>query len=135
MSDILGNVANEWTPESGFFSDELKRDPYSTPRPAIGTGSELGLTLVLNADINEYYCSSTNSYGFKVRIHSPNETPKMAHYGISVANGFESNMVVTPTISEASYTVRSIPKDVRQCIFEDENMLSYYRYILHKSSK
>lgn len=92
-----------------------------------GTGSSLGLSLVLNAEINEYYCSSTSSYGFKVLIHSPNELPKIAQYGISVANEFETNMVIMPTLSEASNSVRSIPKYVRQCLFESENMLTFYR--------
>lgn len=92
-----------------------------------GTGSMLGLSLILNAETEEYYCSSTSSYGFKVLVHGPNELPKIAHYGTSVANGFESNMVVTPTISEASYSVRNVPKHVRQCLFENENLLSFYR--------
>lgn len=46
-----------------------------------GTGTNLGLTIVLDAGISEYYCSSTNSYGFKILLHSPNETPRITHYG------------------------------------------------------
>lgn len=123
----MDRAPNNWTPEYGFSSEKLKSDPYSSPRPAAGTGSELGLTLLLNADINEYYCSSTNSYGFKVLVHSPNDLPNIANYGTSVANGFESQLIITPTLSESSYSVRNIPFKVRQCIFEAENALTFYR--------
>lgn len=93
----------------------------------IGAGSDLGLTLVLNGDVNEYYCSSTNSYGFKVLFHSPNEQPKISRYGQMIANGFESHFVLTPLISEASNSIREIPKSIRQCLFENENSLSLFR--------
>lgn len=93
----------------------------------IGTGNNLGLTLVLDVAESEYYCSSTNSYGFKVLLHSPNELPKIAHYGTAIANGYETRIVIVPTVSEASYSVRKVPKHIRQCLFENENYLSFYR--------
>lgn len=87
----------------------------------------MGLTLLLDVAEHEYYCSSTNSYGFKVLLHSPNELPKLSHYGTAVANGFETRFVIQPTLSEASYSVRKVPRKIRQCLFENENYLSFYR--------
>lgn len=92
-----------------------------------GTGNNLGLSITLDVSENEYYCSSTNSYGFKVLLHSPNEMPKIAHYGTAVANGFESRVIVVPTLSEASNAVRKVSRNIRQCLFENENFLRYYR--------
>lgn len=87
----------------------------------------MGLTLVLNTAVDEYYCSSTSSYGFKVLVHSPHELPQAEEYGLGIANGYESRIVTTPIIARASQAVRNIPMKIRQCIFESENDLSLYR--------
>lgn len=92
-----------------------------------GTGTNLGLTVVLDAGISEYYCSSTNSYGFKFLLHSPNEAPMISTYGTSISNGYESRVVIAPTLSKASEEVRKMDVHVRQCLFEEENYLLYYR--------
>lgn len=57
-----------------------------------GPGNELGLSLILNADIDDYFCSSTHSFGFKVLLHSPNDLPRVAHYGIAIPTEFESRI-------------------------------------------
>lgn len=87
----------------------------------------MGLTVVSDGAISEYYCTSTHSYGFKVLLHSPNETPRIMNYGISVASGYESRIMILPTFSDATPAIRSMPVAVRQCYFEDENFLKYYR--------
>lgn len=93
----------------------------------IGTGTNLGLTLLLDGGISEYYCSSTNSYGFKFFLHSPNEAPRITNYGTQVSNGYESRVVIAPTLSEATEPIKKLPIGIRQCIFENENNLTYYR--------
>lgn len=60
-------------------------------------------------------------------LHSPIESPKIAHYGLSLATGFETQIFVTPVIAQASNRIRRVPTEVRQCIFENENNLSYFR--------
>lgn len=117
----------------------------------VGTGTNLGLTILLDAGISEYYCSSTNSYGFKFLLHSPNEAPRITNYGtqasvpqaintirnmkiiefhiFKVSNGYESRVVITPTLSEATDAIKKLPVGIRQCYFENENYLTYYRYV------
>lgn len=55
----------DWTPELGYPEtvqvDDMPWRPW-------GPGSHLGLTVVLDANLNEYFCSSEVSIGFKV-IH------------------------------------------------------------------
>lgn len=87
----------------------------------------MGLSLILNVDMSDYYCSSTKSYGFKILLHSPNDLPTIAHYGVAVPNGYESRIVIQPTIMEASNAVRKVDRRIRRCLFEDENDLSFYR--------
>ncbi len=42
--------------------------------------------------------------------------------------GFESRVVITPKISDASDKVRSIPQKQRNCVFSNEANLTYFRY-------
>lgn len=71
ISDVLDKNANDWTPEKGIASERLKNEGFGSPRPVLGTGTNLGLSIVVDVGIDEYYCSSTNSYGFKILLHSP----------------------------------------------------------------
>lgn len=57
--------SNDWTPEKGFSQgDNIENLPWR----AWGAGSHLGLTIVLDANLDEYYCSSEVSIGFKVKV-------------------------------------------------------------------
>lgn len=66
---------------------------------------------------------------FKIFLHSPTEAPQISNYGTSISNGYESRVIITPTLSEASPTIRKMPLSVRHCLFEDENQLKYYRFV------
>lgn len=93
----------------------------------------MGLTLKLHADVANYYCSSTSSSGFKVLLHSPIETPKVANFGFFVAPGLETKVVISPKISEASQLIRNVPIQQRQCVFANEANLSYYKIYSRKN--
>lgn len=66
LNVIFKYPSANWTPEDGY--------PLNTPfiympwRP-LGAGNHLGLTIVLDAEVDEYYCSSEVSYGFKVQYY------------------------------------------------------------------
>lgn len=106
----------------------------------------MGLTVVLNVDRDEYHCSTTDSEGFKVifscskfvfiktldsdtqvLLHSPTETPQIQNFGFSITPGYESRVVVTPSISNANFKIRSVPQSQRNCIFASEGNLAYFR--------
>lgn len=57
------SIPLDWSPEKGY-PKELPNSFY--PRAAQGDGMSDGLTLILDGDIDNYYCSSTNGPGFKV---------------------------------------------------------------------
>jgi amiloride-sensitive sodium channel len=54
----------DWTPENGYPSN-VTAD--SIPRRAFGAGVHLGLTLVLDVEADEFYCSTSAGAGFKVK--------------------------------------------------------------------
>ncbi|CAG9802120.1 unnamed protein product [Chironomus riparius] len=117
-----------WNPENGYNN---VKPPY--PRPVPGAGYHFGLSLLLDVDVANYYCSSTRSYGFKALLHSPVETAKMANFGFFISPGLETKVVITPKISEATNLIRRVPMQQRQCVFASENNLSYYNIYSKKN--
>ncbi|XP_037037296.1 pickpocket protein 28-like [Bradysia coprophila] len=122
----------DWTPETGYVEkiDNFRR---FYPRPGPGSGIHMGLTVVLNVNVDEYHCSSTDSKGFKVLLHSPTETPQIQNFGFSITPGYESRVVITPRISDANFKIRSIPQSQRNCIFASEGNLAYFRTYSRKN--
>ncbi|KAK3913181.1 Pickpocket protein 28 [Frankliniella fusca] len=58
----------DWTPETGYPETDSKGSVLETPWRPVGIGTHLGLTVSLDSEINDYYCSSTFSAGFKASI-------------------------------------------------------------------
>lgn len=85
---FTGSTPIDWNPEKGY-SDEMEFLDDFYPRPARGSstleitlnnlnnyynfkgaGSTSGLTVILDAKKDDYFCSSTCSDGFKVQTNS-----------------------------------------------------------------
>jgi hypothetical protein len=67
LSDLnvtFPNTTVDWTPEAGYPPNAA---PDALPRRPRGAGSHLGFTIVLDAELQEFHCSTTASVGFKVR--------------------------------------------------------------------
>ncbi|XP_072396006.1 pickpocket protein 28-like [Diabrotica undecimpunctata] len=117
----------DWSPEVGFSNLEEYDDENMVPKRPLGAGAHLGLSVLLDAQVDEYYCSSTSSIGFKVIISNPIETPKMADFGTLLSPGVEARFSIKPSVREASKNLRSVPIKKRQCYFANERRLVYYR--------
>ncbi|XP_055320679.1 pickpocket protein 28 [Sitodiplosis mosellana] len=118
-----------WTAEKGYELEEMKE----LPRPGIGSGNELGLSLSLNADIDDYYCTATRSYGFKILLSSPNDLTKVSDYGFAIPTNYETRIAVKPKQFTASPAIRNIAQNIRQCVFESESNLTLYKYYSDRS--
>lgn len=114
----------DWNAEKGYDAsmpaDVIPWRPY-------GAGLIYGLTLALDVDMDEYYCSSTAGAGFKMLLHNPVETPKIADFSFAITPGEESRVIVRPRISSANPSIISIPLKKRKCFFTKERKLRYYR--------
>ncbi|KAB0798040.1 hypothetical protein PPYR_09033 [Photinus pyralis] len=115
---------DDWNPERGFLPNASLT---ALPWRAKGPGTHLGLTLVLDAQLSSYYCSSSTGVGFKVLLHNPLETPKMADFAILISPGLESRVSIEPKIYDASYTIKEIEIEKRMCYFTNERSLQFYR--------
>ncbi|XP_059223215.1 pickpocket protein 28-like [Stomoxys calcitrans] len=112
-----------WNAETGYPAN-LPKNFY--PRTAAGTGESLGLTIILDVEGDEYYCSSTNSMGFKMAMHSPNERPNVREVGLLVAAGYETKARVRFDKLEADQDLHDVHLKYRQCEFQDEHELIYF---------
>ncbi|XP_050307294.1 pickpocket protein 28-like [Anthonomus grandis grandis] len=122
----------DWNAEKGF--EDIDYGDY-IPRRPLGAGAHLGLSVILDAQINNYYCSSTRSTGFKVILSNPIETPKMADFGFLISPGYETRVSIEPNIREATVSLRGVPIEKRQCYFSNERPLQYYRTYTQRNCK
>ncbi|XP_053617368.1 pickpocket protein 28-like isoform X2 [Plodia interpunctella] len=116
--------AVDWTPENGYPPNSPENGFPWRPK---GVGTNHGLSLVLDANIEEYYCSSTKSTGFKILLHNPTETPKMANLGEIYGSGIEARVTIQPRILDAYDALKSIDVTKRLCLFSSEKELVFYR--------
>ncbi|KAL0277706.1 UNVERIFIED_CONTAM: hypothetical protein PYX00_004902 [Menopon gallinae] len=114
----------DWTPESGYPPDAPAN---ANPWRVFGPGKGLGLTIVLDAELFDYYCSSTASVGFKVLLHSPVETPRVSEFAYFITPGDEARVEITPKISTTTPDLVNIPESKRRCVFTSERNLRFYR--------
>ncbi|XP_039752611.1 pickpocket protein 28-like [Pararge aegeria] len=114
----------DWTPESGYPTD-APDDGF--PWKPKGIGTDHGLTLVLDANLEEYYCASTKSTGFKILLHNPTETPNIAKLGEVYGPGMEARVAIQPRILDAQPSLRYIDVNKRLCLFSSEKDLVFYR--------
>ncbi|XP_039287322.1 pickpocket protein 28-like [Nilaparvata lugens] len=124
LNDSFKFPSADWSPQNGY--------PANTPHDYLpwrpwGTGSHLGLTLVLDAEQNEYYCSSEASFGFKILLHNPVESPKMSSFGSAISPGKETRFVINPHIMTSTSQLTTIPIEKRNCFFNNERPLRFFR--------
>ncbi|ALC40508.1 CG33289 [Drosophila busckii] len=130
LSVGVGFVPVAWNPETGYPKDLPK---LFYPTTAVGTGITMGFTVVLDAQLNEYYCSSTNGPGFKLLFHNAISTPNLKEDGIMLGIGYETNFRLEFSISESHPNIRSIKRIDRQCVFNKEKVLLYHKDYTQKS--
>ncbi|KAK3912127.1 Pickpocket protein 28 [Frankliniella fusca] len=97
----------------------VKKEPLKTPF----FGYPLGLTVLLNPRVDDYFWGPFASGGVVCAVHDANE---MATEGTSQAMASidkESMVQVLPTLRTASAALRDVTPERRRCLFDDENPL------------
>ncbi|KAH8360359.1 hypothetical protein KR200_002710, partial [Drosophila serrata] len=129
-SDRFADIAVDWDPISGY----PKRLPSRYyPRPGVGVGTAMGLQIILNGHVDDYFCSSTNGQGFKVLLYNPIDQPRLKESGLPVMIGHQTSFRIIARSTEALPNIRNIHRTKRQCIFSDEEELLFYRYYTRRN--
>lgn len=91
-----------------------------------GAGVNAGLRIALYADTNEFYCSSTRSEGFLILFHAPHERPRMM-ISQMIPISHDVRFIITPIIEIVAPTISLIPMESRNCCFDHECHLPFFR--------
>lgn len=82
------------------------------PRRAISPGLQMGLSITLNTQVEEAYCTGFNSVGIKGLLHVPVSQPLMTEYGFAISPGkkIQNNRLFTKFLQEQRTSILSIPR-------------------------
>ncbi|XP_060661442.1 pickpocket protein 28 [Drosophila nasuta] len=125
--------AVNWHAELGYSRSLKKPHNHYYPRASLGTGESLGLSLTLDVQAATYYCSSSNSIGLKIALHSPNESPNVRETGMLLSPGLETKLRIEPTKLMTEEALRKVHRKYRHCLFRSEGNLSYFAHYTQRN--
>lgn len=130
-----GFHAVNWHAELGYRKRGFQPDGDNPlyPRRAQGTGESLGLSLTLDVQADAYYCSSSSSVGFKIALHSPNESPNVRETGVLLAPGMETKLRIDPSKILTEKHLRNVDRRSRRCLFHNELKLRWFAHYTQRN--
>ena len=87
----------------------VRWDGEEMPRRAITPGLHMGLTVTLNSRVEEQFCTSFQSSGFKGLLHVPISQPEMVEYGFALSPGTENFLDLNPKTIRAGGSLTDFP--------------------------
>ncbi|XP_071743578.1 pickpocket protein 28 [Lepeophtheirus salmonis] len=123
----------DWTPQDGYKNKPSQKNILfgEMPRRTSSPGLTMGLSVLLNVQENEYYCTGSESVGFKILLHSPVDHPEMVDFGFGLPPGSENFISLLPSYIHSNNDIHSLDYKVRQCFFEDEKSLMYFKHFTY----
>ncbi|ODM96336.1 Pickpocket protein 28 [Orchesella cincta] len=122
---------SEWkAEESGFLvqGSDSEKPMRTFPRRQIKAGKTYGLSILLNPDLGEYFCTSSDSVGFRLAPHLPIDVPHVMDLGIAIKPNTEVFLGIKPEITLADPDIKDFKLEKRNCYFQGEKELAYYKY-------
>jgi len=84
---------------NGFIITESENITF--PRRQITPGLPYGLSILLDANTDDYFCPSSDSEGFRFTLHTAVEAPQIIDHGMSVGLGKEIFMELSVDLTMA----------------------------------
>lgn len=88
--------------------DAKQPNPYDHPRRQQYPGKGAGLSILLDPDIDEHYCSIIGSEGFIASVNVPLDFPRLQDNGIAVQTNSETFINIKPEITLPMIALRQI---------------------------
>ncbi|CAL8113040.1 unnamed protein product [Orchesella dallaii] len=126
--ELLGSWSSwkdKLTAQNYFRSDD-EQTPAPYPKRQNRAGKASGLMFLLDPALNEYFCTSSDSTGFKLSVHFSADVPHVTDFGLAIRPNYEHFVSVTPDVIKADDVIRSYAINKRNCYFEGEFPLKYY---------
>ncbi|OXA47207.1 Pickpocket protein 28 [Folsomia candida] len=117
---------NEFTFETEYkqIYGNLPKFPRRQRRP----GKKTGLSILLDAEMDDYFCASTDSVGFMALAHLPLHLPDVENKGVPIKPGTETYLKVEPDVITAGPQIKEFSIEKRKCYFGQEYSLKYFKY-------
>lgn len=124
----------EWDGES-LIKNRLTENNYPEfPRRQKIPGQSFGLSILLNPGLEEYFCTSSDSHGFRMTAHLPIDVPHISDFGLAIRPNSEVFINIRPEVTIADKSsIHSFPAAQRECYFAGERELSYYTFYTAKN--
>ncbi|CAO1385585.1 unnamed protein product [Diamesa serratosioi] len=126
------SYAKFWSLEKGYsiFSKEIY------PVPIMGSGFKAGMAInliALKEDL-DYKCKGPVQ-GFKLALHSPTDFPRFTKQYHRIPLKKEVIITVEPKVLETAENLRKYSPQIRQCFFEGERMLRFFKIYTQPNCK
>ncbi|XP_055382440.1 pickpocket protein 28-like [Condylostylus longicornis] len=124
-------ICFKWNIEDGY---DKNADRNAYPKRSLGSGAKAGLFLWLFS--NKIKCDKTCKgpiLGFKMLLHAPDEIDDISSQYIQVPLGQQILISIKPKILHTLERLRDYSPETRQCFFQDERYLRYFKYYNQKN--
>lgn len=99
--------------------------PY--PFRVFGSGKRAGLRMMMSLDTRDFDFLCRNIQGLKMLLHLPDETPQMTKNFFHLSMDANVMVAIKPDVMTTSERLRSYEPNRRQCYFQSERYLKFYR--------
>lgn len=112
-----------WNYEDGFVLGASTTRPWRQKR----AGLPYGLSLLLDPNVDDYFCPASDSLGIRYILHTPLEMPHVMEFS-SVADLEKEILIeVHPDVTNADDDIRNVEPNERLCLFGRERTLRFFR--------
>ncbi len=111
-----------WNYEDGFVLSRDTEYPWRQKR----SGLPYGLSMLLDPNIEDYYCPASDSLGLRYILHTPVEMPHVSEFSSIVDLEKEILIEVHPDVTNADDDIRKIEPEKRLCYFGREKSLRFF---------
>ncbi|XP_050516301.1 pickpocket protein 28-like [Diabrotica virgifera virgifera] len=134
-----GNLFQQIRTTEGFccsFNSFVMKEEYRKPLPGkmplepqkiSSCGYQSGLIALVNNEPDDYFASFVPSIGQTIKVTNPYDFPDWNFQNILTPTRVVNLIAIAPVMTISPEDIRSIPINIRECIFPDERQLIYYR--------
>ncbi|CAL8109590.1 unnamed protein product [Orchesella dallaii] len=108
----------------GFFLQNKSRPhPFRQKR----AGMPYGLSILVDANLDDWYCPISDAEGFRFLLHNPLEMPHIEEFASVLDLNKEILIEVHPDVTSADDDIRNINQKDRHCYFPKEMKLDFFQ--------
>ncbi|KAL1492019.1 hypothetical protein ABEB36_012523 [Hypothenemus hampei] len=127
------NESSSWSLDRGFSHDKGS-DTYPRREPFSGAINGLEVMLYMDYPLRDIYCKSSWTFeGYKVILHTPSTVPRPNQEHFYLPPNTAVIAAIKPVVVNTSEKVKSFRPEKRNCYFENENPLKYFKDYTQKN--